>query len=215
MPRTAIGVPPGLARRSNRVLRPRDAAQVYAHPRAELARLTRIGALRHVATGYYVLVPLDRLGDDRWTPDLDAIALGMAGADYGARLVTLVGASAARHHGAIPRALAVAIVAVPKQRSPVQTSSGRVVFVKRDVTRLDTERIDTSLAPGWVTTMEQTLLDLAARPTLGGLTEADSREAIASLATRVDWNLVQQLATDQRQPSAFRAALLVAGRDRA
>lgn len=195
------------------MLRPRDAAQVYAHPRAELVRLARIGALRHVATGYYVLVPPDRLGDDRWTPDLDAIALGMAQVDYGARLVTLMGASAARHHGAIPRALAVAIVAVPKQRSSVQTGFGRVVFVKRDITRLDTERIDTSLTSGWVTTMEQTLIDLAARPTLGGLTETDSREAIASLATRVDWNLVQQLAADQRQPSAFRAALLVAGRD--
>lgn len=167
------------------------------------------------ATGYYALVPPDRLGDDRWTPDLDATALGMARADYGARLVTLMGASAARHHGAIPRALAVAIVAVPKQRSPVQTSLGRVVFVKRDITRLDTERIDTSLTPGWVTTMEQTLVDLAARPTLGGLTETDAHEAIAAMASRVDWSLVQQLAEDQRRPGALRTALRIAGRDRA
>lgn len=209
MPRTAVGVPPELARRHNRVLRPRDAASVYAHPRAELARLVRTGALRHIATGYYVLIPPDRWGDDRWTPDINAVALGIAQADYGAD-VALMGTSAGRHHGAIPRALAVAVVAVPKQRPFIDTGAGRVVFVKREVVRLDIERIDTQLASGWVTTIEQTLIDLADRPVLGGLAEPDTAEAIRALAPRADWDLVWQLARDQHKPSAARTAARLA-----
>jgi predicted transcriptional regulator of viral defense system len=214
MPRTAVGVPPELTRRRNQVLRPRDAASVYAHPRAELARLTRTGALRHIATGYYVLSPPDRWGDDRWIPDVNSVALGIAQVDYGPD-VALMGISAARLHGAIPRALAVAIVAVPKQRPALDTDAGRIVFVKRDATRLDIERIDTPLATGWVTTIEQTLIDLAARPTLGGLAEQDSVEAIRALASRADWDLVRQLARDQHKPSAARAAARLAGNSHA
>jgi predicted transcriptional regulator of viral defense system len=210
MARTAVGVPPELTRRRNQVLRPRDAASVYAHPRAELARLARTGALRHIATGYYVLLPPDRWGDDRWIPEVNSVALGLAQVDYGVD-VALMGVSAARHHGAIPRALAVAVVAVPKQRPTVETDAGRVVFVKRDVARLDVERIDTQLVSGWVTTIEQTLIDLAARPTLGGLAEQDSVEAIRALASRADWDLVRQLARDQHKPSAARTAERLAG----
>lgn len=214
MSRTAIGVPPMLAQRRNRVLRPRDATSVYAHPRAELARLVRTGALRHLATGYYVLVPPDRWGDDRWTPDLNAVALGIAQADYG-REVALMGASAARYHGAIPRALAVAVVAVPKQRPALHTDAGRIVFVKRDATRLDVERVDTPLVSGWITTIEQTLLDLAARATLGGMTEQDTEDAIRALALRADWDLVRQLARDQHKPAAARLAARLAEGSRA
>ena len=69
------------ARRGNRVLRPRDTTGVYAHPRAELARLAGLGVVARVATGYYVMVPPDRLGDPRWRPELDALALGVAQSD--------------------------------------------------------------------------------------------------------------------------------------
>jgi predicted transcriptional regulator of viral defense system len=213
MARTSLGVPPQLARRANRVFRPRDAEAIYAHPRTELARLARLGALRRLATGYYALVPQERLGDLRWTPSLEAAALGLAQADYGTSDVALMGVSAARHHGAIPRALAVAVVAVPKQRPALQGEIGRVVFVKRDVRRLDVERIDTQLASGWVTTVEQTLLDLADRPTLGDLTDADVTEAVRALATRADWNLVSQLAQDQHKPTALRVAARLSKRD--
>jgi hypothetical protein len=209
--RTAVAVPPALARRTNRVLRPRDAAPVYAHPRAELSRLARAGAARHVATGYYVLIPQDRWGDDRWTPDLDAVALGIAQADHGPG-VALMGTSAARHHGAIPRALGAAIVATAKQRPMLDTEVGRIVFVTRDTDRLDLERVDTSLGSGLVTTIEQTLLDLASRPTLGGLAPADLTEAVRALAVRADWGLVEQLAHDQRKPGALRTALNLTGR---
>src|SRR5690242_1739646 len=104
----AAGMPAPLARRANRVFRPRDAADVYAHPNAEMARLTKTGVIRRLATGYYAMTPLNRLGDSGWRPELEAAALGIAIADYGAEAVALTGVSAARHHGAVPRAVAAA-----------------------------------------------------------------------------------------------------------
>lgn len=203
---TAVGLPPQLARRRNAVLRPRDAGDVYAHPRPELARLARRGALRSVARGYYVVVPQRRLGDKRWRPDLHATALGMAIADYGMDQVALMGTSAARHHGALPRAIAVAVVAVPRQRPALHLDIGQVVFARRQVDRLDVERFDSELAVGWVTTIDQTLLDVASRPTLGGLTEQSAHEAISALAVRCDWKHVADLARNQRKLRAYRTA---------
>jgi predicted transcriptional regulator of viral defense system len=205
MARTAVGVPPALARRADRVVKPADAAEIYAYPRVEFARLAKLGALKRLATGYYALVPANRIGDDRWKPELEAAALGIAKADYGTTDVALMGVSAARHHGAIPRALGVAVVAVPKQRPVIQTEVGRVVFVKRDVRKLDVERIETELGPGWVTTVEQTLLDLAARPELGGLARADVDQAIKALRAKADERLLEDLAKAQRKPGALRA----------
>jgi len=211
--RTAIGIPPSLARRANRVLRPRDATTVYAHPRAELARLARNHAAVALAAGYYALVPMNRLGDAAWRPDLDAAGLGIAQADYGVDAVTMVSTSAARHHGAIPRALGVAVIAVPKQRPPVDTQFGRVVFTKRDTSLLDLQRINTELGVGWVTTPEQTMLDLAARPELGGLPRSQVDEAIRALDQQVDHALVENLAAAQHLPGALRSirALLAEG----
>src|SRR5215471_5263110 len=141
MARTAVGVPPLLARKGIRVLRPRDAGDVYEHPRAEFARLTRRGALRRLATGYYALVPQERIEDGRWIPGIEAVALGIGQADYGTSSVALMGISAARRHGAIPRAISLGVVAVPKQRLVLRTEIGPVIFVKRDVDRLDLERV--------------------------------------------------------------------------
>jgi len=211
MPRTAIGIPPGLARRPNRVLRPKDAQDVYEYPRAEFARLADRGVLRRLATGYFALVPQERLGDRRWTPGIEAAALGIAQADYGAAAVALMGVSAARHHSAIPRALALAVVAVPKQRPRMETEVGRIVFVKRDVSRLDLERVDMRLTAGWVTTIEQTLLDLSARPTLGNVDQRTINEAVKALAARADWTLVAHLAKEQHKPAALATAMRTVG----
>lgn len=213
MARSAVGVPPQLARRGQRVFRPRDLSDVYAHPRAEVARLARSGVVRHVATGYYALAPLHRLADPSWVPDLNAVALGIGQADYGPEDVALMGVSAARIHGAIPRRLAVAVVAVPKQRPPLRTQGARVVFVERDVSRLDVERTDTELGRGWLTTIEQTALDLAARPTLGGIEEPDAHEAVRALALRADWATLESLAAAQHRPAALNVIKAVAGRD--
>jgi predicted transcriptional regulator of viral defense system len=208
MKRDALAVPPTLARRANRVLRPKDANDVYAYPRAEFARLEAAGVLLRIATGYYALLPMNRLGDHRWRPDLHAVALGIANADYGLDRVTLMGVSAARLHGAIPRAIGVAVVAVPLQRPILETSVGRVIFVKRDTTKLDLERVDTELLTGWTTTIEQTLLDLAARPGLGGLPESDLAATLRTLAARTDWDLLERLAADQHKPAALKRARL-------
>jgi len=203
--RTAIGIPPELARRANRVLRPRDAAEVYAHPRAELARLARNHAAVPLATGYYALAPMNRLGDPVWTPALDAVGLGIAQADYGVDAAAIVSVSAARRHGAIPRAIAVAVIAVPNQRAPLETRFGRIVFTKRDTSALDLQRVTTELCEGWVTTPEQTMLDLAARPDLGGLPRIQIDEAIRILTHQADHELVEELAITQHHPSALRS----------
>jgi hypothetical protein len=215
MARSSVALPPSLVRRANKVLRPRDAGDVYAHPRPELARLAEAGALVRLATGYFVLVPQERLGDHDWRPEFEAAALGVAQADYGVDRVALMGVSAARYHGAVPRAVGVAVVAAPKQRPRLQTRFGVVQFVKRDVARLDVERLDTQVTSGWVTTVEQTLLDLAARPALGGLAEPDVAAAVRALGARADWNLVRQLVHAQHKPAALAAATRMAGADRA
>jgi hypothetical protein len=203
--RTALGIPPDLARRANRVLRPRDATTVYAFPRAELARLARNHAAVALAAGYYALVPMNRLGDATWRPELDAAGLGIAQADYGVDAVAMVSTSAARRHGAIPRALGVAVIAVPKQRPPIDTQFGRVVFTKRDTSLLDLQRITTELGEGWVTTPEQTMLDLAARPELGGLPRSQVDEAIRALDQQVDHALMEDLAAARHLPGALRS----------
>ncbi|WP_390624230.1 type IV toxin-antitoxin system AbiEi family antitoxin [Fodinicola feengrottensis] len=80
-----------------------------------------------------------------------------------------MGISAARVHGALPRALNVAVVAVERHRNTLQLTDRKaaVLFVRRAVARLDVQRHQTELGQGWVTTVEQTLLDLIARPELG------------------------------------------------
>jgi hypothetical protein len=72
------------------------------------------------------------------------------------------------------------------------------VFVQRDLARLDLERLDTELGPGWVTTVEQTLLDLAHRPELPGVDAGTVAEAVRALAGRADWTLAAGLAARQR-----------------
>lgn len=206
-----VTIPTKLARRTNRVLRPRDAADVYAHPRGEFERLLAQAVLHRIATGYYALAPMARLGDARWHPDLAAAALGVAQADYGRDAVALMGVTAARRHGALPRAIGTAVVAVPKQRPPLRTHLGDIVFVKRDVRRLDLERAETELTTGWMTTPEQTVLDIAARPELGGIEAADARTILRALGRKVDWTLAEELARDQHRPGALARAKEAAG----
>ncbi|HJP76320.1 MAG TPA: type IV toxin-antitoxin system AbiEi family antitoxin [Pseudonocardiaceae bacterium] len=194
------------ARRPMRTVRPVDASDVYARPRPQLARLAANGEMRHVANGYYTVVPLEQRGTD-WQPTLEAVAAGIAVATYGPDDAVLMGISAARLHGAIPRALATAVVAIPRQRPAVNVTDrdGIVIFVKRKADQRDAERMPTDLGRTLVTTIEQTILDLAHRPTLGDAA-TDVPAAIRALMARCDRDVLDQLASAQR---------LVAARDRA
>lgn len=209
------GLPATLAAMPAGVVRPADAVNVYAHPPAEFRRLAARGLLHRLATGYYVPVPTaDR--DRSWLPTLEAAAYGIAAADYGPDDAVLMGLSAARLHGAVPRALAVAVVAVPKQR-PVLRLLDRVAdvrFVRRDVARLDAERLPTELGTALATGIEQTVLDLAHRPRLGGV-DAEARAAVASLWPRADPDVLDYLASQQRLRAALERARSLADGPRA
>jgi predicted transcriptional regulator of viral defense system len=189
------------ATRGNRIVRPRDAAHIYRTPSAEFARLAEQGVLARVATGYWALVPdLER---GRWRPDTAAIALGIARADYGRDAVALIGASAARHHGAWPRALALAFVATPKQRPELRTPYGEIRFAKRDVAQLDTEAIHTEVTDGWTTTREQTIVDIAKRPELA-VDIATARLMLTELVGQAD---IAHLFEVARRAPGWRALL--------
>lgn len=202
MTRHAAGLPPALARRVPGVFRPEDAGDVYAQPRAEFRRLAAAGLLRQLGTGYYARVPQHRTADRDWRPDLHAAALAMAQADYGLDRAALMHLSAARRLGVLPRELAVAIVAVPKQRPKREVLGGDVIFVKRNLTTLDLQRDETELGPGWVTTAEQTLLDVAHKPTLAVDDPQLIEQVIRALGRNADWDLVDELAGRQRKHAA-------------
>lgn len=96
------GLPPALARHRLGTLRPVDARAVYAHPRAQIARLVRNGDLHRLADGYYTVVPRDRVGGG-WLPELEAAAAGIATAQFGEGAAVLMGVSAC--HDSLPAAL--------------------------------------------------------------------------------------------------------------
>lgn len=203
---TTTAVPRELAASPLRTLRPRDAEGVYAQPRGEMRRLERRGVLHRLAHGYYVVVPQDQTGTG-WMPTLEAAAAGIATADFGPANAILMGVSAARLHGAIPRAIGTAVVAVPAQRAAIELAdrAATVRFVRRDTARLDAERMSTELGPTLATTPEQTILDLARRPDLGGA-EDQVRDAVRILIARTDDNQLEQLAMAQRARASLRRA---------
>jgi hypothetical protein len=111
-----------------------------------------------------------------------------------------MGISAARIHAALPRALNIAVVALTRHRSTLHLTdrNATVLFVRRDVARLDLQRHQSELGQGWVTTIEQTLLDLIVRPNLGDVPDA-AEEAVTALLPRADIDVLRQLATTQRR----------------
>lgn len=200
--RVVARVPPELIRRG-RVLRPVDAHGIYAHPRPEFQRLERAGALHRLADGHYAVVPDDQVGQN-WLPDLESVALGIARTGGHTDTAALMGISAARVHGALPRAVNVATVAVDRHRRTLHLGDrdAQVLFVRRDVATLDLQRHHSELGDGWITTVEQTLLDLIARPQLGEVPDA-AHDAITALIPRADTDLLRDLARAQRRRSAL------------
>ncbi|MDN5855786.1 MAG: hypothetical protein L0K86_23690, partial [Actinomycetia bacterium] len=204
--RVPARVPPKVLRRG-RVLRPVDAEDVYSNPRAEFARLERGGALHRLAPGLFAAVPDDAIGR-AWLPPLEAAALAIAQTGGRAGHAALMGISAARIHAAVPRAVGVAVVAIEHHRRTLHLTDreAEIRFVRRDLSPLDLQRHRAELGQGWVTTIEQTLLDLIARPGLGGVPDA-AQEAIASLIPRADIDLLWRLGVAQRRRRALAAAL--------
>ena len=205
----ATPLPAELASRETRVVRPRDGKAIYTHPNEEFARLERVGLLRRLAHGYYLIQPAGQGTDLTWLPPIEAIALGIAVADYGREAVALTGIGASRVLGALPRAISVSVVSIPVRRPPVETAGGTVAFWHRSVEGLDLQKARTELAQGWATTPEQTLLDLADRPNAGGLAARVAVESMWALAPRADWHLVRELSDRQRRPSAYARAAWV------
>lgn len=199
------GIPRELGQAPLRTVRPRDARHVYRDPRPQFARLTKAGALLRLADGYYAVVPDDR--GPEWRPGLEAAAAGVASAIYGPTEAIVMGISAARVHGAIPRAVGVATVAVPRQHRPVTldgAGGGVVYFVRRDVARLDARQEPLGeLGRGLVTTPEQTALDLA-RPRDAHIDPAQVVEALHNLMPLCDAEVLEELATTQRLGAALK-----------
>jgi predicted transcriptional regulator of viral defense system len=207
----STAVPASLAAHPLSTFRPAQAKNTYAHPAAEVARLRERGLLHRLADGYYVVVPQAMVGRD-WMPSLESAAAGIASAIYGPDDIVVMGISAARLHGAIPRALATATVAVPAQHRPITLSDRTAVvrFVKRNTQGIDAERYDTELGSTLVTTPEQTILDLAHRPALGDA-EIDVPAAVAALYERSETDRLEALATEQRRIASLKRARTWAG----
>jgi predicted transcriptional regulator of viral defense system len=199
----AAGVPAELLARSVRLIRPRDARGVYKRPSEEFARLADRGLLRRVATGYFVIVPNDRISEPSWRPSLIATAWAIGAVDYGIDAVAVCGPSAARHHALIPRELATAFVGVPVQRPRLELSDGAARYVRRDVKSVDLERWTSELGQGWVTTLEQTVLDLATLPNRWDVSESDLRDVLRAARARTDRALLERLARAQRRTTAL------------
>lgn len=198
-------VPERLRTAPLRTLRTKDLSDVYAQPTQELKRLVRRGVVVELANGYYCAVP-DTAGS-RWRPTVEAAGAAIATAIFGESVPILMGLSAARLHGAIPRAQATAIVAIPRQHRPINLAftRARVDFVTRRVDGLDAERLRTELGGTLSTTPEQTLLDLARRPELGG-TANEAEDAIKALWPRCEIQILEEIAETQKLRAALRRA---------
>jgi predicted transcriptional regulator of viral defense system len=189
-----------------RTFRAADASVAYAHPAPQLRRLEQLGVLHRLAHGYYTVVPQDQIGTN-WMPTLEAAAAGIAAARFHPDRAPLMGVSAARLHGALPRALAIAIVAAPVQHDPITLLDrpASVRFVKRDTARVDVETVTTELGRALVTSIEQTVLDLARRPALG-VAEDQIQDALRALLPRCEPEVLDELARRQRLRSALARA---------
>jgi hypothetical protein len=172
-----------------------------------LMRLTNAGLLHRLADGFYVVVPHELAGNTQWVPTIEAAAAGIATAEFGPGHAALMGLTAARLHGVLPRALAVATVAAPRRRRNIvlRDRQGGIRFRPRDVTGLDLEMMHTELGPTLVTTPEQTVLDLAHRPA-DSADRAEADAAVRLLLPRCDKATLDHLASEQHLRPALRRA---------
>lgn len=196
------GVPAEALLSHTLMLTGRSALGVYAQPAAELARLTRNGAAIKLARGFYAAVPVGKSAES-WLPSLESTAAGIANAIYGVGTGAIWGLSAARVHGALPRALSVGYAMGPTQHGVVDliARSGHVEFRCRDTRRLELEYFDTDLGPGLMTSIAQTILDLSSSDFKES---GDPRsEAVRNLVAMVEPSELDDLAQRVRGKAAL------------
>ncbi len=202
-----------LARRQLKVGRP-DSFEVERTD-TELRRLTENGSVLQLSKGFYVLVPEERRGPDTtWRPTIEGAALGMAVALYGPDEVALVGPSAARAHRCYPRALGTGYVSIPGRLRTRETIVGTIRFVTRDLSGMDTVRVEPDLGPGWATSVEQTALDLCRERPAWNITDEARTEMIRRLADRIDWDLIDEIAEAARGVKTLHRLRTMLGRPR-
>jgi predicted transcriptional regulator of viral defense system len=191
------GLPAAITRAPLRTFRPQDLAETYTQPSVQLHRLVQQERVKKIAHGLYYAVPDDQ--GPTWAPTLEALAAGVATAIFGDRVPVLMHLSAARLHGALPRAIGQAFVAAPRQHARVRVTGrdATITFVTREVDTLDAVLHSTDLGPVLTTTPEQTVLDLAKRPSLGGMPE-DAHAAMRVLLARCDNDRLAKIAQEQR-----------------
>lgn len=176
-----------------RTVRPVLLQDVYANPRKELVRMRDRGWLTKIAPGTYTAKPDAVLREAPWFPDFEEAAMAYATCQYGPGVPVLFGIGAARFHHMIPRALATTVIAVPApHESAVLANGGKVIFTTTDIDKLDARLERGVLGAFLVTTKEQTLIDLVARPNLGGM-PGEASAAVKVLAPKVDRKKVAEL----------------------
>lgn len=186
-----------VARAPLRTVRAVALGAVYANPHKEAGELVKRGVLHRLAHGFYCVVPPE--GDPAsWRPTIEGAAAGIATAAYGDRVPVLIGLSAARLHQALPRAIGEAFVAVPTRHRPVALvdRGGKVHFALRAVAALDAELLVTDLGPALVTTVEQTVLDLARQDPRGQ--DLDAGQATEAMWAACSQDVLERLAGQQR-----------------
>lgn len=186
------------------ILRPRDFEDRWIHD--DMARMEANGAILRVARGAYVLVPEAQRGPNpTWRPNIERVALGLAAATYGINNVALIGPSAARAHGAIPRSAGIATVSYPSTRPrDIETIVGTVRTYRRSVDKMDVVRVRNDVIDGFVTSREMTMLDLASKAPKWPISEPSRLEALRLLSTRADRDLLEELAATSRKQTALR-----------
>jgi len=200
-----------LARSDRYILRIRDFDEQYA--KQDFFRMEANGAILRVAHGAYILIPeRERRRDPDWRPPLERVAHGIAAAAFGMDQVALVGPSAARVHGALPRPLGIATVSYPSTRPrDIETLVGTVRTYRRSIDQMDVVRLNNDLVNGFVTSVEMTMLDLASKVPKWPIALTDRHEAIRLLAARADWDLINEIADQYRKRTALKAVLLLSG----
>lgn len=194
------------ARAPLRTIRVADLAGVYAHPKKEIREFQRAGVLHRLAHGIYCAVPPEA-DPERWRPTLEAATAAVATALYGDRVPVLIGLTAARAHGSLPRAIGAGYVAVPAYRRPATLADrdARVHFAERDVAVLDAVLVQTDLGPALATTPEQTVLDLARNDPRGD--DVDARQATDVLRPQCDPAALAEIAGRQRMRATLRRVM--------